>query len=56
MTRKREANKIVRDVATRLRVDVRTAAKQRIITDYCDGKITESQAMQEIRELGLTDA
>lgn len=47
---------IIRQVTNHLRVDVRTAAKQQIIADYCDGKITQEQAMGEIRKLGLRDA
>lgn len=54
--RKAEAERIITEIVARMKPDLETAVKQAIISDYCDGKITESEAMQQIKALGLKHA
>lgn len=51
--RKAEAERLIAEIVERIRLDLETATKQAIIDDYCQGRITESEAMQQISALGL---
>lgn len=54
--RRREAERLVEEIAARIRCDLETATKQKIISDYCDDLIGQETAIRQIHELGLKHA
>jgi hypothetical protein len=54
--RKAEAERIISEIVARMKPDLETAVKQAILDDYCEGRITQAEAEQQIKALGLKGA
>lgn len=54
--RRKEAERLIGEIVARMKPDLETATKQAILDDYCEGRITQAEAEQQIRDLGLKHA